>query len=250
MSWDNEDLDLGPLPLWHQIAERLRNSVQRGEFRPGDALPSEAKLHERFGVSRTTARASLDRLENEGLIIRRSGKGSVVINPRVEQPLNVLSSFAEDMQRRGLISSYVTTSADYAPAPVEVAEALGIRAGERVFRINRLLKADGWPMAVSQSWISPIALGDHDPPKVRDLDVGSLYDWLERECGARIVGGCEYIEAGLANKKLADSLEVLPRSATLVARRRAHAANGDAIEYAVVHYRADRYRYRVELGRQ
>jgi GntR family transcriptional regulator len=249
MSWDLKDLDPGPLPLWFQIADRLRRSVEQGEFRPGDPLPSEAKLNERFGVSRTTARAALDRLENEGLIVRRSGKGSVVLSPRVEQSLNVLSSFAEDMRRRGLTPSYVTRAAAYAAAPAEVAEALGVERGTPVFRVMRLLNADGWPMAVSQSWIAPSVLKAHGPPSPDDLDSGSLYDWLERECGARIVGGCEYIEAAIAKKRVATALGIAAGAATLVARRRAHAADGTAVEYAIVHYCASRYRYRVELVR-
>jgi len=249
MPWDLEDLDPGPLPLWFQIADRLRRSVERGEFQPGDPLPSEAKLNERFGVSRTTARAALDRLENDGLIIRRSGKGSVVLSPRVEQPLNVLSSFGEDMQRRGLTPSYVTKDAEHTPAPAEVSEALGCERGTIVFRVTRLLNADGWPMAMSQSWIAPTVLAGHGPPSQATLDSGSLYDWLERECGARIVGGCEYIEAAIAGKRIATALGIAPGSATLVARRRAHAADGSAVEYAIVHYCASRYRYRVELVR-
>ena len=250
MAWDIDDLDQGPLPLWFQIADRLRAAIKHGEFRPGDALPSEARLNERFGISRTTARASLDRLEQEGLISRRSGKGSIVLSPQVEQPLNLLASFSEDMQRRGLQPSYVTQSADYAPATVEVAEALGIDRAARVFRINRLLKADGLPIGVSESWISPTVLNSHVPPSARDLDVGSLYTWLERNYGARITGGHELIEAANATRKLAEGLGIGAGAPLLVARRRSHAADGTPIEYAIMHYRADRYRFRVDLVRQ
>src|ERR1700753_2612069 len=108
MTWDRDELVAGPLPLWWQIADRLRTAIQGGQFKPGEALPSEARRNGAFGVSRTTARAALDRLEQEGLITRRSGKGSVVLAPRVEQPLNRLSSFAEDMAQRGLTASYAT----------------------------------------------------------------------------------------------------------------------------------------------
>ena len=249
MTWDMNDLDQGPVPLWFQIADRLRAAIERGEFRPGDALPSEARLNERFGVSRTTARASLDRLEQEGLISRRSGKGSIVLTSRVEQPLNLLSSFSEDMLRRGLQPSYVTRSATYALPTVEVAEALGIGRKTRAFRIDRLLKADGWPIGMSESWISPAVLNSHTPSST-DLDVGSLYTWLERNHGARIAGGQELIEAATATRKLAESLDIPVGAPLLVARRRSHAADGAPIEYAVMHYRADRYRFRVDLVRQ
>jgi GntR family transcriptional regulator len=250
MTWDIENLADGPLPLWCQIADRLRTSIVNGEFKPGDALPSEARLNERFGVSRTTARASLDRLEQEGLIRRRSGKGSIVVSPRVEQPLNLLASFSEDMRRRGLAPAYATHSAEFAPAPAEVAEAFGVEAATRVFQIVRLLKADGAPMAMSESWISPAVLEASAPPRAADFDDGSLYVWLEKNRQAKIVGGHEFIEAAKATRRLADHLEIAAGAPLLVARRRSHAADGTPVEYAIVHYRADRYRFRVDLVRK
>ena len=93
MLWWGEKLSAGPASLWSQIAERLRAAVLAGEFRPGDRLPSEADLNREFGVSRTTARAALDRLENDGLIVRKSGKGSIVVPERVDQPLKALGGF-------------------------------------------------------------------------------------------------------------------------------------------------------------
>jgi GntR family transcriptional regulator len=119
-----------------------------------------------------------------------------------------------------------------------------------VFRIDRLLKADGWPIGASESWISPAVLNSHMPPRARDLDAGSLYTWLERNYGARIVGGHEIIEAAKATRKLGDSLGIREGAPLLVARRRSHAADGAPIEYAIMHYRADRYRFRVDLVRQ
>lgn len=249
MKWDTANLKDGPVPLWHQIADRLRDAIERGQFKPGDALPSEAKLNERFGVSRTTARASLDRLEQEGLITRRSGKGSIVVSPRVEQPLNLLSSFSEDMLRRGLKPSYETESADLAAATAEVAEAFSVEPSSDVFRIQRLLKADGQPMGVSESWIAPVVLAAGPAPGIADLDRHSLYAWLEAHCGAKITAGHEFIEAAKANRRLATILGVSVGAPLLVARRYSNAADGTPIEFAILHYRADRYRFRVDLVR-
>lgn len=250
MNWDAQDLAEGPLPLWFQIADRLRSAIKRGEFRPGDVLPSEARLNERFGVSRTTARASLDRLEQEGLISRRSGKGSIVLSPRVEQPLNLLASFSEDMRRRGLRPSYETQSVDHAPTTTEVAEALGVAPPQQVFRTVRLFKADDEPMGVCESWIAPAVLGSNAPPTAAELNQGSLYAWLERHCGARIATGHEFIEAANATRQQAQDLGITVGAALLVTRRHSHAADGTPIEYAIMRYRADRYRFRIDLVRQ
>jgi GntR family transcriptional regulator len=248
MHWQKA-LDFGPIPLWFQIANQLRQSIEAGDFKPGDALPSEAELNKVFGVSRTTARASLDKLEQEGLIVRRSGKGSIVLAPRVEQPLNVLAGFAEDMRRRGLVPSYETRSARVMTLDAQAAEALGLAEGDRAFCVSRLLKADGVAIASSVAWIPLSVFPGRKPPTRAELGSSSLYAWLEEKCGARIVGGHEIIEAAIAGEDLADSLHIPPDSAVLVARRRSHGANGDPIEYAIVHYRADRYRFHVDLAR-
>jgi GntR family transcriptional regulator len=248
MDWQ-KTLDPGPIPLWFQIADRLRRSIGAGDFKPGDTLPSEAELNKVFGVSRTTARASLDKLEQEGLIVRRSGKGSIVLAPRVEQPLNVLAGFGEDMRRRGFTPSYGTQSARVMPLSAEAAAALGLREGERAFCVNRLLKADDVVIAASLAWIPLSVFPDGKPPTRGELGSSSLYTWLEEKCGARIVGGHEIIEAASAGSGLADSLGISAQAPVLVARRRSHDANGDPIEYVVVHYRADRYRFHVDLVR-
>lgn len=247
--WNEQALEHGPIPLWFQIANRLRHSIESGDFQPGDVLPSEAQLKEAFGVSRTTARASLDRLEQEGLIVRKSGIGSIVLAPRVDQPLNILDSFSEDMRRRGLTPSYGMQSVRVTSVSGEVAEALGLAEGELAVCVNRLLKADGRPIAASVAWIPLSIFPNRRAPTRGELASSSLYAWLEEKCGARIVGGHEYIEAAVAGVGLAASLDIPSDSAVLVARRRSHGAGGQPIEYAVMHYRADRYRFRVDLVR-
>jgi len=248
-TWSETDLQTGPVPLWHQLADRLRTAVEKGEFIQGDALPSETALIRRFGVSRTTARSALDHLENEHLISRKSGRGSIVLPPRVDQPLNLLASFAEDMRARGLTPSYRTRSVCRERASAEVAAGLRIDRRTRVVLVERLLIADQQPMAVSRSWLSPDVLAGHDLPTVSEMDNGSLYVWLERVCGARIARGQQFIEATTADSQLADLLGLVSGAPLLVARRSASVAGGTPVEYVVTHYVADRYRFCVDLVR-
>lgn len=249
MPWDERDLDKGPVAMWFQIAGRLRDDIEKGAFQPGDLLPPESALIRRFGVSRTTARSALDQLEAESLITRQSGKGSIVQPPRVDQPLNLLSSFAEDMKARGLSPSYRTLGVSSVRAPSEVASNLELSRGRRVTVIDRLLCGDGSPLALSRSWISPAVLAGHRPPTVDELDQGSLYRWLEDKCGFRVSAGDEFIEAALADEFLAEALGIVPGDPVLRARRRSRSADGQAVEYVTMDYRADRYRFRVELVR-
>ena len=250
MRWNDDILAPGPTPLWFQIAERLRASITAGEFRPGDALPSEAEINTAFKVSRTTARASLDRLRQEGLISRQSGRGSIVLKRKVEQPVNQLASFSEDMRRRGFKASYATFGAAPATLSDEAAEALGLGRGTQTFFIRRLFLANDEPMGMSESWLAPSVLGDNPGPTPDELDAGSLYQWLGSRLGVQIAGAREFIEAAVADVAMARRLDIAPGAPVLVARRRSHAADGTAIEYAVMHYRADRYRFSIDLAGQ
>ena len=239
----------GPVPLWFQIADRLNKAIKRGEFSPGEKLPSESELNRQFGVSRTTARTALDWLKGEGHILRRSGKGSIVLPPVVDQPLKVLSGFAEDMRARGLQPSYRTLAVVEVPASAAVAEALNGTAGMSVIAIDRLLLADGYPIGVSLAILSPTTVPIARAPTIAELDSGSLYEWLERACGTRLVSGEEFIEAAVADPAMSKALQVSVGAPVLVARRTSRTADGVPVEYVVLHYRADRYRFRVELVR-
>ena len=141
MKWNRPLPESSRLPLWFQIAERLKTAIRRGEFKPGDILPSEAQLNEVFAISRATSRAALNELENDGLIVRRSGKGSIVLRSRVDQPAEESSNFAEDMRRRGFKASYRTQSAGRLRANHEVAEALEVKVNSS--RLLLTASADG-----------------------------------------------------------------------------------------------------------
>ncbi len=248
MKWSEDKLTDGAGPRWLQIAERLRAGIKTGHFAPGQHLPSESELNSLFGVSRTTARAALDKLRNEGLITRQSGKGSIVTTPFVEQPLLTLSSFSADMAARGLEASYETQQVATRKAPAEVCEVFGLPAGASLLHIRRRLLADGAVIGLSRCWISPATIKDRTPPTARELDHRSLYGWLENECGERICSGTETIEAANSDSRLAEALETNAGNAVLIAKRRSCNAKGRIIEYAVIAYRSDRYRFTLEMS--
>ncbi|WP_405913411.1 GntR family transcriptional regulator [Streptomyces sp. NBC_00963] len=249
MAWDDEDLLDGPVPKWHQIAERLRSAISDGEFTAGDALPSETLLTRRFGISRTTARSALNELEGDQLVSRRSGKGTIVLPPKVEQPLNLLASFSDDMRARGLAPGYRLVSVTVLPVPAQVAKELGLCEGDEVVCVDRVLLADGEPIASSLSWLSPRIVPPADAPPEAALRNSSLYEWIERTTGTRIGSGEEYIEGGVADAQLAQRLAVTKGAPILIARRRSLSTAALPLEYVVITYRADRYRFRIELTR-
>jgi len=246
--WNKRLQESSPLPLWFQVADRLRAAIADGTFVAGDALPSESQLNQTFGISRTTAKTALDSLKQEGLIVRKSGKGSIVLEPRIEQPAVEMYSFSDDMLRRGLHPSYKTRFVGRCKATVEVGDALGIQLTSRVYHSRRILKADNQPIGLAQSWVPLSVFGDALPPTAAYLNRHSFYRWLNERCGVVIASARETIEAALAEGELAAELGVPPGAAILVVRRRSNAADGSPVEYAVLHFRADRYRLHLETG--
>jgi GntR family transcriptional regulator len=249
MAWDDEDLEPGPIPLWFQVRERLREAIAKGEFGPGDALPPESMLNRRFGISRTTARSALDSLENDGLVSRRSGHGSIVLEPRVDQPLNLLASFAEDMAARGRKPGYRTRSVVAKRLPAEIATAFDLRRGTLAITIDRLLLADDEPLAVSLAWLAPQVVPIKMRPTTSELDSSSLYEWIETTAGRRIARAEEYIEAAVADADIAKRLQMKRGDAVIIARRLSRTVDTTPVEYVTTTYRANRYRFRVELVR-
>lgn len=247
MPWYEVPIGNSPVPRWFQIYNVLRDAIASGEFAAGDTLPSEAELNRVFGISRTTARAALDKLEQDGAIVRQAGIGSTVLDRKIDRPLHLLASFAEDMRRRSLEPSYSTEEAAFVLPPPEAREALGVAAEEEVFFSRRLLKADGAPIAVAFSWIPRSIFGGQEPPRAEELSAASLYAWLRERCGVVISSGYEYIEAQNLDARTARTLKVAPGAAALVARRTSRDQAGRAVEYAVLHYRGDRYRYTIEV---
>ena len=112
------------LPLYHQLYQILRDEIVRGEWQPGDMIPPESELTERYGISRTTVRQVLDLLVNEGLIYRQQGRGTFVAHPTLEQALVRIVSFTEDMRQRGFKPGTRVLSSGLVQAPETIAQKL------------------------------------------------------------------------------------------------------------------------------
>jgi len=245
--WSDSRLDPARGPLWTQIAGLLRGAIEAGEFPPGATLPAEAEINAAFGVSRTTTRAAMQQLVSEGLVSRHPGQGTLVLDRRVDPPLDTIRSFSEDMQSRGMTASYRVLECGWREASTEASLALDLPTRDRPFHLTRLLLANGRVVGVSSSFIRPDIFGDAAPPDAGTLASGSLYGWLRAELGVTISGGIEFVEASLAGAAMAPLLGIGAEQPVLVARRTAHDAGRRAIEFATITYRADRYRFRIDL---
>ncbi len=216
-----------------------------GSLAPGDPLPSERALAERYGVARGTVRAEVDRLAAEGAVERVHGSGTFVAEPAVEQA-NRYSSFTEDMRARGLTPGSTVLRQEVVPAPAEAAAGLRMRAGEPVVLIERLRTADGRPMAIEVVLLPAVRFGALADA---DLAAGSLLEALEDGWGIRVSAGRQRVVAVVLDAGEARLLGVTPGSPALHFRTDASDAAGDPVYHATSLFRADRYAIELDQRR-
>lgn len=231
----------GP-PLYLRLRRGIEEAIRDGAMQPGDALPSERELAQRAEVSRVTVRRAMQDLVRAGLLVQRRGSGTFVaaVRDRVEQPLSQLTSFTQDMARRGLSSHSVWLERGlFGAAPREMM-ALGLQSGEMVARLARLRLADGMPIAIERAAISASVLPD-------PMTIGrSLYETLAAT-GHRPVRAVQRISAagiGMADARL---LAVEAGSPGLSIERISYLASGRAVEFTRSIYRGDAYDFVAEL---
>lgn len=240
------ELRAGSIPLYQQLAARLRRQIADGVYRPGDRLPSEAELCAQFGVSRITVRAALDQLVDAGLLWRQRGKGTFVTAPLVEHELIRLTDFVEDMAAAGLRPASRITHFGEEYAPPDVAAQLDVGRRTPVVRLDRLRLADDTPIAFDVTYL-PLRYG-----RLLDkhtLETETIYHVLETQYKIPIVSGTFVIESGRATPELAAQLEVERNMPLLIIQRVSYSERRDPIYFQRRYYRSDRVRYRVELDR-
>ena len=240
-------LQRGPLPLWFQIKEQLRRTIDLGQWAPGEQLPTENELTEFFGVSRITVRTAFERLGDQGLVERIPGRGTFVAKRSFEQPATRLAGFHEDMASRGFIPSARTLSVRVVTDPSVVASALATE-GDDLMEVRRLLLADNIPMAFQHGFL-PIWVMGGEACDAADLDNKSLYMTMEERTASHPATAEETIEAVRADRTHADLLDVSEGSPLLMASRLSLDRSRRPVEWVRMWYRADRYRFRVELQR-
>jgi GntR family transcriptional regulator len=229
-------------PLYLQLKRWIEDAVHRGVIKPGEALPSERDLAARVDMSRVTVRKAVQHLVREGLLVQRHGSGTYVAPQpnRVEQSLSQLTSFTEDMARRGMVVRSVWLDRGiYAPS-AEEALALGLSATDSVARISRLRLSGDTPLAIERAALTARTLPDPEA-------VGtSLYAHLEKR-GNRPVRAMQRIRATSLGEEDAALLEVTPGMASLHIERISYLASGRVVEFTRSIYRGDTYDFVAEL---
>ena len=172
-----------PFPIYYQIQEWVKQLIEDGEWKPGDKIPSENELCDKFEVSRMTIRQAINNLVEQGYLYRKRGIGTFVQLPKVEQKLQGMTGFTEDMISRGMNPSSQLLSFRLVPATAKIADRLRIQEGESVYEVRRIRLADDEPIAFETTYLSPALVKDINEEILQQ----SLYEHLEKNWASNLL---------------------------------------------------------------
>jgi len=232
--------------LYARVEDTIAAEIARGEYRPGDQLPTEDTLLERFQVSRITVRRAIQNLVHRGLLEIRRGLGTFVLSPRIEAELTKLTGFVEDMNVAGRKATARVLGQGIVAASARVAERLQVAKGTKVMRIKRVRLADNMPVSLDETYL-PLALGRQIVQN--DLRLHPIFTLLEERYGVPLIEADYELEAVIASKAVADALQVKAGSPIFQIERISMTTGNQPVDYEVLSYRGDLVRFATKLLR-
>jgi DNA-binding GntR family transcriptional regulator len=229
-----------PTPLYFQLAQAIESAISGGALPTGSRLENEVLLAQRHGLSRPTVRRAVQELVDKGLLVRKRGVGTQVIQPHVHRSVE-LTSLYDDLARGGGQPSTEVLSVERVPAPADIAEELDLSAGAEVVVLRRLRRTRGEPLALMTNY-----LPGRFEPTLEELADRGLYQYL-RGRGVHLRVAHQRIGARLARAEEARLLDEPPRSALLTMERTAFDDKGAPVEHGRHVYRASRYDFETTL---
>jgi GntR family transcriptional regulator len=234
-----------PVPFYFQLAELLEREIVGGRWEPGVQLPSELDLCRHFGVSRTTLRQALSRLEQEGLVSRQKGRGTFVEETRPRSWLLQSSGgfFEEEVERMGRRVTSRVRRVERGPLPSWACDALLLPPGSVGLTLERVRSVDG---------LVAMYVVNHLPERLMDavLSLGedeSLYQRLREHYDLEAAGGRRVVEALAAEELLGKLLEVPPRTPLVFVESVTWDATGQPFDCYQTWLRTDRMKVEIEV---
>jgi len=226
------------VPYYMQIVDHVRELINKNKLREGQTFCSEGEIAHALKISKMPVRQAFQKLRSEGLLVIAKGKRPVVGSGRVPWNFQQLRGFSEEMRRRGLNPSARLLSIGLEDPDLEVAQALKLTPGERVYRARRLRSVNGEPVAVVTSYLPARIFAGIDK---QDLEKQSLYSIFEHSYKRKLLYAEEVIGAVVAGEEEAKILETSAGNALLMIRETTYDAQNVAIEYSLSLLRGDRY---------
>jgi GntR family transcriptional regulator len=230
-----------PVPLYHQVSQHMEREIESGRIANGTVFMNEISLAEQIGLSRPTMRRAMQDLVDKGLVVRRRGVGTRVVQPKVRRPLG-LSSLYEDLVSSGQEPTTSVLKHEIVPCEKEVADRLGLPRGADVLRLVRVRSALNKPIAKMTNYL-PESLGEFSRA---ELEEQGLY-MLLRARGIQLHSATQSVGARKATAAEARLLGEARNAALLTMQRTAYDDNGAAVEFGTHIYAASRFSFESNL---
>jgi len=229
-----------PVPLYYQVAQVFEKAILEGELKPGDRFENELALAGRLNLSRPTTRRAIQELVDKGLLVRKRGVGTQVVQTPVHRPVELTSLF-DDLSRAGQEPTTTVLAYSIGAAGVDVATRLNLEPDAEVVTMRRLRSSGGQPLALMTNYLPAALAPDRD-----ELERAGLYQAL-RSRGVHIRLARQRIGAKTADRDEARLLDEKPKAPLLVMERTAFDDSGRVVEYGSHVYRASRYYFDTTL---
>jgi GntR family transcriptional regulator len=235
-----------PTPLYFQLYKLLKNCILDGTFAKGAQLPTEKQLSLEFGISRITAKRSLDELAEEKLVERHRGKGTHVVYQYKPQPVHApLVGMLQEIESMARNSNATVLDSDMLQPPQRIRDEFDMETGETALYLARVRDRDGQRFGYYTSWTLGVRLPDD--PNIFETTPRLAYF---RENGLEITHVKQTLRAVGAQADAAEALGVEPGSPLLSLTRRSYNQVNDEeqlMDYLQVVYHPDRFQYRMDL---
>ena len=234
--------------LYIQMRDVLVDQIENGTLSPGDSLPGERTLAENYDVSRVTIRKCISNMVEEGYLIRRRGKETIVASRKMNHRLGVLVGVAEEIAEINSAVKVIVLKKGYVKITTEIRKHLNTEDEDNneVYAFSRLILSDNKPLVVNYSYVL------HNIGKLvesLELESDKVFQYLEN-CGYNVSYAEQLITAGICNKKEAELLDYKVGKPVIVIKRTTYLENGYPILYEKSTYRGDEYQYSIKLLRK
>jgi GntR family transcriptional regulator len=234
-----------PIPLYLQIEKQLRLIINSPDYKNGKKFPNEVDLSKQLGISRATLRQAMNKLVFEGLLIRKKGVGTVVADTAITSKAHNWLSFSQEMKALGITVKNYSLYIGWENPNEELCRFFDISEDTKVLKLERLRGKLEHPFVYFISYFNPrIGLtGNEDFSR-------PLYDVLQQKYNTVVKLSKEEISAKVADRMLAEKLEIIVGEPILKRKRFVYDAGNRPVEWNVGYYRADSFIYTIEAKRE
>jgi GntR family transcriptional regulator len=232
-------------PLYVQLASYIRMQIKASVFKPGDKMITENELCDLLKVSRTTIRQSMNRLVEEGLLVRHRGKGSFIADQKLRRNINYMYNFTENIRAAGAIPRSIVLEKKIITADPAISEKLQLQtSNNRAFFLSRLRCADDEPIVYENTYIPYYFC---EGIEHFDFSQASLYQTLSTSYSLNLSRAVETIESIVLTKEAGKRLNCKSRTPGFRIQRISYLESGGVFEYTTSITRSDKCIFRLEL---